>query len=266
MRDGGPAPGRAGPTGSPHSSPTESMDDTVWDPAPRRRLSEEVVARVREAIVSGRLRPGQRVIEVELAERLRVSKAPVREALRELEREGLIQIQPHHGSYVRALTPKDVRELVVMRTLLEGAAVEMAMARSNEAWLSALDDHISRMRSARSNAELTDVHLAFHELLVKPADNALLARMLENLWSQVRTFLAFVDLLYPDAKSIAEDHAALMEVVRSGDTERARKEIDRHIAVAGAELEAIWQERFEGSGASVDEVRAAREATRGPTQ
>lgn len=221
--------------------PDLSLDEgSDWVPARRRRLSEEVVSRVREAILEGRLRPGQRIVETELAERLRVSKSPVREAMKELEREGLVSIHPHQGAFVRNMDVKDIREIRTIRSALEGLAVTLGMERAADEWLDALDRQVALMREATDKAELNDLHLGFHELLVAGADNERLSEILGSLWTQVRTFLAFIDLLYGDAAAIADDHRALMEVIRGGDPVRAREVAEQHVSVAGAELERIW--------------------------
>lgn len=211
-----------------------------WVPARRRRLSEEVVSRVREAILEGRLRPGQRIVETELAERLRVSKSPVREAMKELEREGLVAIHPHQGAFVRNMTVKDIREIRTIRSVLEGLAVTLGMERAVDEWADALDRQVELMRLATDKAELNDLHLGFHELLVAGADNERLTEILGSLWTQVRTFLAFIDLLYGDSAAIANDHSALMDAIRSGDPVRARDVAEQHVNIAGAELERIW--------------------------
>jgi DNA-binding GntR family transcriptional regulator len=225
-------------------------EGTDWVPARRRRLSEEVVSRVREAILEGRLRPGQRIVETELAERLEVSKSPVREAMKELEREGLVVIHPHQGAFVRDVTAKDIREIRTIRAVLEGLAVDLAMERSDPAWLRSLDDQVARMRRATDKAQLNDLHRAFHESLVDGAASERLSEFLGSLRVQVRTLLAFVDLLYGDADAIADDHAHLMDVIRTGDRGAARSATETHVNDAGTRLEELWlaHQRAEGDG------------------
>lgn len=220
--------------------PIAQDDDSSWVPPRRSRLSETVADQIREAILAGRLQPGQRIVETELAERLRVSKSPVREALKELEREGLIQITPHQGASVRPITTKDVREIASLRAVLEGLAVSLAMERATDEWLRSLDRQVQRMRRAKGQTEVNDLHLEFHEMLVGQADHSRLDEMLGSLWAQIRTFLAFVDLLYPSSDAIADDHAALMDVIRAGDVGRARQAVEEHVTLTGRDLEQIW--------------------------
>ena len=112
-----------------------------WSAAPKDRLSEVVAGQIRDAIRRGVLRPGDRLIEADLAHRLDVSKTPVREAVRDLERQGLVQMHLRRGSFVRRMTVQDLREIRTLRATLEGLALRLGMEVVDpEPWIAELEE------------------------------------------------------------------------------------------------------------------------------
>src|SRR5688500_3082861 len=101
-------------------------------------LRHDVADAIRSAIAGGVLKPGQRVLEVELAEELGVSRLPVREAIRQLEHEGLLVSQPHRGTFVAQVTPDDIREMFSLREALESLAARLVAARATPVEVEAL--------------------------------------------------------------------------------------------------------------------------------
>ena len=120
-------------------------------PLDQSRLGDEVAQMLRRAIISGELDSGTHLVESVLSERFQVSRAPIREALRELEGEGLVESR-RRGVYVKALTQEDVSELYSLRMMLEGAAVELAVSRFDEDDIAALRKHLETMASAWARA------------------------------------------------------------------------------------------------------------------
>ena len=137
-----------------------------WNTAQRRLLSQVVSKQIRDAIGAGRLKPGERLVETDIATGLGVSKTPVREALRELEAEGLVVILPGKGSFVREMSAHAIREIAILRATLEGLALRLAMAEGPDpAWIGELEATLERMRRARDPRELDEVHAELHRLL-----------------------------------------------------------------------------------------------------
>lgn len=209
-------------------------------PAARSRLSEQVASRVQEAIVRGELRPGQHLVEADLASSLQVSKSPIREALRSLEATGLVTIMPRHGAYVRNLTVRDVHEVSELRADLEALAITLGLERADAAWIDELRVGLAAMAGARGNQELNQRHVAFHEILISRCDNRLLLVTLDGIRNQVRSFMALVERLYPDQAAIAADHQSLVEAVDGGDPRLVRAVVFEHIVETGKRLEGIW--------------------------
>src|SRR5687768_10183376 len=148
---------------------------------------ERVLRDIRTGIAQGSLKPGQQVVEAELATALGVSRTPVREALRELEQQGLVVSYPHRGSFIRTLTAEDIEDLTHMRAAIEGMAARQAVENASRAQMRRLEALVEAMtRSAPAGAPSVDreatqvIDLAFHEALVALSGN----RQLLNVWQR----------------------------------------------------------------------------------
>lgn len=239
-RDGGGSLGARTAQGSAERPANSSDLAEVWRPAAKARLSETVGERIRQAILAGDLKPGDRLHEGEIAERLQVSKSPVREAIRDLQREGLVSSHPRQGSFVRVLTSRDIHDISEVRQLLESFAIESAMRTPNPEWIRQLEDAVDRMRRAEDRATLNDEHLRFHDVILSRTGNRQIVEILRGLRTQVETFMAFVDLLYRGPEAVANDHQDLVDAIASNDVLRTQQTIDEHIRVAGEWLASTW--------------------------
>lgn len=149
-----------------------------------RTLKENVTEALRQSIINGQLAPGTEINQVGIANQLGVSRGPVREALGQLEQEGLVHSVPYKGVFVTPLTRRHVEELYSVRIVLEVLAVERAIDRITDANLRELTQIIDEMREAARAEDLPalmQADLAFHEHLVDVADHELLYK----LWKQV---------------------------------------------------------------------------------
>ena len=209
-------------------------------PAARSRLSEEVASRIQDAIVRGELSPGQHLVEADLVALLRVSKSPIREALRSLDAAGIVTILPRHGAYVRSLTVRDVHEVSVLRADLEALAITLGLRHADSAWIDELQAGLAAMARARGNQELNQLHVAFHGILISRCDNRLLLSALDGIRNQIRSFMALVEHLYPDQQAVAEDHQALVDAVAGLDPQQVRSTVLDHIIETGKRLEEMW--------------------------
>jgi DNA-binding GntR family transcriptional regulator len=204
------------------------------------RLSERVAAWIRDSILSGELRPGDRLNEAGIAEALRVSKSPVREAIRQLDSEGLILASPRRGAYVRGMSKGDARDLRVVRLALETLAVRLAMKRAEAQWVDSLEVAAREIGRARSRAELSELHLSFHDVLTGSSQNAFLGDAMARLRSQTAVLMPFVDLLSGSAAAEVDEHMAIVVAIRSGQTGLAARVLDHHITGTGKLLESRW--------------------------
>ena len=175
-------------------------------------LREQIREHIVEGIVSGRWKPGERIVERRIATELQVSQTPVREALRELESLRLIESAPNKGVRVRNLTAADLEESYPVRAGLEQIAAELAAGRLAED-CSALEPHVAALYAADAAADsAAQVRhtVAFHRELVRAARNGVLLHTWEGLGIEVFTALS-IRWLGTVQKSYAEEHEALID-------------------------------------------------------
>jgi DNA-binding GntR family transcriptional regulator len=158
-------------------------------PARRRGLADEVADRIREAIFGGAYAPGAPLREVELAGVLQVSRGPVREALRLLEREGLVHCGWHRGTVVTSLSAEDVAELDSLRGALEDLAVELVIARASDEDLAVIEKAAGAMGDTTDPHVLVGLDIAFHDAVFAAAGHRRLIAAWEAIRCQVHLFL-----------------------------------------------------------------------------
>ncbi|WP_420033087.1 GntR family transcriptional regulator [Streptomyces sp. cg28] len=195
---------------------------------PLGAVREHVLGALRADIVAGRLRPGDRLVERELAERFGVSRVPVREAVRALVTEGFVTFDTPRRAVVRTLTRADVAELFELREALEVYAAGLAAERATEPDLARLALLLGRAAEATraDDAEtLTDVNSRFHDDLLALAGNTLLVTVMQPVASRLR-WLTRRNEEWP--QQLAEHHE-LYAAVAAGDAERARSVALAHV-------------------------------------
>lgn len=202
----------------------------------RRERWEFVHDELRRLILAGELRPGERIREVELAEHFRVSRGPVREAIRELEVEGLAVRIQRRGSFITPLDPHDIEEIYSLRAAIEELAVRRAMARADPVLLFNLERSVAGMRRAIEDgrpAESFDPDLAFHSAFYEAADHGRLLGVWGSLRGPIR-ILFTLTAGRPDAefRRTLVDHDALLDAVREGDVERCVSLVRGHLVSA----------------------------------
>jgi len=181
-------------------------------------LREQIREHILEGIVSGRWKPGERIVERRIAVELRVSQTPVREALRELEALRLIESAPNKGVRVRALTAAHLKESYPVRAGLEQVAAELAAQRLSED-PSALEREVTALRIADADldGEAQVRHTdAFHHELVRAAGNSVLLHTWESLGIEVWTTLS-IRWLSPAPRAYAEEHQDIVDAFRRRD-------------------------------------------------
>ena len=189
-------------------------------------LREIVSGALRQAIRDGILPPGERLMEIPLAEELGVSRTPIREAIRILEQEGLIVMIPRRGTYVADMSLKDVTEVFELRSILEELAAELAAERITNEEIEALEQHLVEIGNYMNENNLDKVvqaDILFHEILYKASRNDRLVEMINNLREQT---LRFRTLSMSQTGRLAktwDEHRQLVEAISDRDVERARQ-------------------------------------------
>ncbi|MFP5023155.1 GntR family transcriptional regulator [Pseudonocardia phyllosphaerae] len=203
------------------------LDVSEIEPVSRRSTAEIVADRIRAAIMRGTFAPGTQLGEVELANRLGVSRGPLREAMQRLVAEGLLRSERHRGLFVRELGPDDVRDVYLARTAVERAAALQVLAGSRDAAVAALDVPLGSMQAAATvgdSVAIADADHDFHAALVAASGSPRLRRMAEGLLVETRMCLAAFQRNAPPAAELVAEHQGLRDAVRDG---RAELLLDR---------------------------------------
>jgi DNA-binding GntR family transcriptional regulator len=187
-------------------------------------LWQGVVGALRRAIVIGELEPGMRLKEVTLAEHFGVSRLPVREAVTQLEREGLVTFEPRRGAYVVGVTEKDIHETYECRLLLEVAAIKHTVKHIDEQGIADLRALVAQMDAGIAAGRVQAVaasDMAFHRLLISMAGNRALARAWEPLAPLIETALSIADETVPDLPGAMHGHLAIIGALEQRDADTA---------------------------------------------
>lgn len=231
--------------------------DTLADILPRtpkRILADDVVIRLREAIASGHLAPEARLSEEVLAEMMGVSRGPIREALTQLEREGLVIKQRNKGAFVARLSREDLDEVYSLRLALEKLAVKQAcrIAEPNhlaelQAIVNLMAMDVNRNTTAQKVAELD---IRFHDTLYLASKHKRLCDCWATLRPQIHIFLLTRNVANPDFRQMAvQGHQDIVDAICAKDEERAITVIDSHLQSA---YERIVKSYSQSGGSGAD--------------
>jgi DNA-binding GntR family transcriptional regulator len=208
-------------------------------------LSQTLLITLREAIISGQLKPGQPLIQSRLAAQFGVSRAPLREALNRLEEEGFVKTVPYKGSVVAPLTHKNVDEIRSLRKLLEQFAGHLIIADLRPEQLQEIEVIYQRMQAAaeRGDVEAVDVaDLALHEKICELSGHSLLMEVWNRYANQFRRVLTFTNRVNHDLRLIVAQHEPLIAALRARDEAALRDFYLHHATDLTAYLPAGWQE------------------------
>ena len=196
----------------------------------RSMLRDQIKDVLVERILDGFYGPGERIVEIRVAEEFGVSQAPVREALRELELLRLVVSEPFRGARVRDVSAEELAEIYPVRAALEEVAARGA-APKLAGDVGALTAALDAMRDAASRA---DVHefiahdVAFHRVIVESSGNRTLEELWRSLHVDLRTMITLIKRV-DDLLEVAESHVPVLEAMDAGDADRAAKVLRRHI-------------------------------------
>lgn len=195
-------------------------------------LREVVFQSLREAILTGKLQPGERLMEIQLAQRLGVSRTPVREAIRKLEIEGLAVMIPRRGAEVARITEKQLRDVLEVRRALEELAVQLACRRITRDGIEQLRQahlEVKDMAAKQNLPELVQADVHFHEIIYLAADNERLLQLLNNLRQQMYRYRLEYLKNVNNHELIIKEHQAILEGMDKLDTDAATRAIRQHI-------------------------------------
>lgn len=195
-------------------------------------LREIVFETMREAIIRGDLAPGERLMEVQLAEEMGVSRTPVREAIRKLELEGFVAMIPRKGAYVADYTIKDITDVFEIRAALESLAAGLACERITEQEIDELQILVVKVGKTIKDNDLdalVEVDTEFHDRIYKASRNSRLEQMISNLREQIQRFRA-TSLASPGRiKDTLEEHKAIVDAIATRDIALAQRLAAEHV-------------------------------------
>lgn len=207
----------------------EDLADDAHASGERPNLTEQVYDQLIDLLIGGELRPGDVITERRMAERLNASRTPVREALGRLESEGLVYKQPNRGVTVSPFSTEAFVEILNVRQLLEAEAARLAAGRiapERIALIRAAIEEISR-KPKPTLAEIWEVDDLLHGEIASVAGNSLMASMIRDLRRRTHVFNAFRKSVEPQFGAV--QNALLLDAVESGDSEKARTAMAKHI-------------------------------------
>lgn len=195
-------------------------------------LREVVFESLREAIIQGILKPGERLMEIQLAEEMGVSRTPVREAIRKLELEGFVVMVPRKGAYVARISLKDIADVFEIRASLEALAAGLAAERITAEELEELERCVvqtSEMAEKESLDNVVQIDTNFHDLIYKASRNQRLTQIISLLREQIQRFRS-ISLAHPGRSHEAlEEHKHLVEAIADRNVELAQRLALQHI-------------------------------------
>lgn len=219
------------------------MSAQVLEQVPHKSLREAARSAIRHAILRGDLKPGQRLVESDIAEQMGMSRAPVREALRQLETEGLVVSEPHRGTFVTELSATDMWEIYTLRAAIERLAVDIVTEKASAETLAQLQQAVADMSQAAREGDLTrlaTLDMSFHEMLCRASGHSRLLDIWLSMTAQIRTFINLVNTLYLPADKVVRLHTEVVEHIQNGRAEEAGQALARHILEAGEHIRQEW--------------------------
>ena len=197
-----------------------------------RLLSADIAGNLRIEILAERLRPGEKLTEQAISERYGASRTPVREALRNLEAEGLVEMIPNRGAFVVGLSADDIRDLYLIRMQSEMQAVRWAIVRRTKEEMEAIEESLDFMSfyTQRGDAKrMRSINAGFHKLITAASHN----RFLENCLSRIQDYIRYSSRVHSyrsdDLGIILEEHKAIFAAFKSKDSEAGAEAMKKHI-------------------------------------
>ena len=195
-------------------------------------LRDVVFNTLRQAILTGELKPGERLMEIHLADRLGVSRTPIREAIHKLEREGLVTIIPRRGAEVAQITEKSMNDVLEVRRALDALCVELACDRITEEGLEKLKaacDNFEQCVKTKDNKKIAQADVALHDIIVQATGNQRLIQLANNLSEQMYRYRFEYIKDSSQHKTLVEEHRIIYQSIVAKDKETAAAAARTHI-------------------------------------
>lgn len=195
-------------------------------------LRDVVFNTLRQAILTGELKPGERLMEIHLANKLGVSRTPIREAIRKLELEGLVIMIPRRGAEVAQITEKSMKDVLEVRKALDVFSVELACERITKEELVRLKEACDRFEEATKTKDtkiIAQADVALHDIIVEATGNKRLMQLVNNLAEQMYRYRFEYIRDVKGHEKLVEEHRVIYESIRRKDPETAAEAVKKHI-------------------------------------
>lgn len=208
-------------------------------------LGEVVFEYLRESILNGDLKPGERLMEISLAEQMGVSRTPVREAIRKLEKEKFVEMIPRKGAYVADLTAKDILDVLEMRIILEGFAAALAAERISDEEMDALIisyDNFEKAVKTEDRAFMLEMDNEFHDHIFKATKNNKLIEIVKDLHDQFQRFRLIYFNEFDNYTELQTWHGRILTSIKEHNANEARIAAEQHVQLI-MDIVVSWKER-----------------------
>lgn len=195
-------------------------------------LRDVVFNTLRQAILKGELKPGERLMEIQLAQRLGVSRTPIREAIRKLELEGLVTMVPRKGAEVAQITEKSLRDVLEVRGALEELTIQLACNKMNDKVLADLYEKHNAFKYAietKDSTKIAECDVDFHDVIYQATQNEKLIQILNNLREQMYRYRMEYIKDPKTHKRLIEEHEEIIRTLKENDIEGGKIVIRTHI-------------------------------------
>jgi DNA-binding GntR family transcriptional regulator len=218
-------------------------------------LAQEAAKRIREMIRKGALKKGNRILEAPMCQAMGVSRTPLREALRILSSEGLIELIPNRGAYVAQPSIKDIGEMFYVMSILEGACARVCVEKMDDEGLRRLDDLYRKLEQhcqAEDREKYMAVNYSFHSLVQELAGNKVLSEVIDALRQKILLY-RYRQIYQPNRlKESMQEHRLLQRAFRERDPEAAERFMQEHLTRQFNALKSVYSERKEVSESTVE--------------
>ena len=207
----------------------------VFSKQKRPTLMSQALQAIREAIRKGKLKPGDRLVEMQLAEEMHISRFPIREALRYLEKEGLVETKPFKGTYVAQLTERDMEELYSLRSAIEEFAVRILIKDIDAEKIAQLKSIFKSMQQASKNEDLDNLiseDFRFHQTICELSGHRKLLEVWLTLENQLRVFLTIEKQVFGNSAQYVKSHNPILKAIQERKMRPAQKAIRDHLTWA----------------------------------
>ena len=197
-----------------------------------RSMVEDIATNLSDAIIDGQIQPGEQIIETDLQKTLGISRAPIREALLKLEGQGLVQMIPRKGTFVRRITPEFIKESFTMRAWLEGLAARLTVENLKKSSYDDLEKilvHMGKLAEVGDFKAYFHRHADFHRFFIENSRNQLLAKRIEIMRREALWLSYSITYFVNTHKEAQKTHRRILDLFREGDADKVETAVRAHI-------------------------------------